>query len=106
MNNPRTLAFAAVFLFAGAVHAHDCTGGADGGMDATGNQCNAPIAFATAAPAAAAVGITEHGGEPAAVRTRRSAASAGAAPSTPPVRVAGQKSGSERFARATSGQGR
>ena len=24
-----------------AAHAHDCSGGADGGMDATGNQCNA-----------------------------------------------------------------
>jgi hypothetical protein len=24
-----------------AAHAHDCSGGAGGGMDATGNQCNA-----------------------------------------------------------------
>ena len=27
-----------------AVYAHDCSGGADGGMDATGNQCNREIA--------------------------------------------------------------
>jgi hypothetical protein len=25
-----------------AAHAQECSGGADGGMDATGNQCNAP----------------------------------------------------------------
>jgi hypothetical protein len=27
-----------------AVYAHDCSGGADGGMDATGNQCSDEIA--------------------------------------------------------------
>jgi len=27
-----------------AVYAHDCSGGADGGMDATGSQCNGEIA--------------------------------------------------------------
>jgi hypothetical protein len=27
-----------------AVYPHDCSGGADGGMDATGNQCNGEVA--------------------------------------------------------------
>ncbi len=57
MNNPRTLAFAAAFVLAGAVHAHDCTGGADGGMDATGNQCNEPIAIAWLGSAHAATDV-------------------------------------------------
>ena len=30
----------AAALFPLAASAHDCSGGADGGMDATGNQCN------------------------------------------------------------------
>lgn len=34
------LAFAAVMAFSFAAHAHDCSGGAGGGMDATGNQCS------------------------------------------------------------------
>ena len=32
------------WLVSPAAHAHDCSGGADGGMDATGNQCNREIA--------------------------------------------------------------
>ena len=30
----------AATLFSLNAHAHDCSGGANGGMDATGNQCN------------------------------------------------------------------
>ena len=33
------MTFAAAMLVASAVHAHDCSGGPSGGMDATGNDC-------------------------------------------------------------------
>ena len=36
-------------LFPLAAYAHDCSGGGDGGMDATGNQCNGEIAAMVAA---------------------------------------------------------
>lgn len=39
----------AATLFSLSAHAHDCSGGADGGMDATGNQCNDPVAVAPVA---------------------------------------------------------
>ena len=39
------LAFAAVMALSFAAHAHDCSGGAGGGMDATGNQCNDESAY-------------------------------------------------------------
>ena len=32
------------FVLAGPLHAQTCSGGVDGGMDATGNLCNAPVA--------------------------------------------------------------
>lgn len=35
----RTIFFAAAVVCAGSIHAQGCSGGADGGMDATGNQC-------------------------------------------------------------------
>ena len=35
----------AVLALSAVAHAHDCSGGPDGGMDATGNQCNEPAAF-------------------------------------------------------------
>ena len=34
-------------VLAGPVHAQVCSGGAGGGMDATGNQCNTPNEVAT-----------------------------------------------------------
>jgi hypothetical protein len=34
----------AATLFSLSAHAHDCSGGADGGIDATGNQCNDTVA--------------------------------------------------------------
>ena len=50
------LAFAAAMAFSFAAHAHDCSGGAGGGMDATGNQCNEEGAYSvelvSGAPAA------------------------------------------------------
>ena len=54
------LAFAAAMALSFAAHAHDCSGGTGGGMDATGNQCNDESAYSavlvtampTAGPAA------------------------------------------------------
>ena len=43
-----------VLALAGVAHATGCSGGSDGGMDATGNQCTeaAPVMEAAPAPAA------------------------------------------------------
>ena len=46
MNVKTIAALAAATLFSIAAHAHDCSGGASGGMDATGNQCNGEVIFA------------------------------------------------------------
>jgi len=40
---------AAAMLYSFAAHADDCSGGANGGMDATGNQCNAEVVYVDAA---------------------------------------------------------
>lgn len=43
-----------VLALAGVAHATECSGGSDGGMDATGNQCTqAPAATQAPAPAVA-----------------------------------------------------
>lgn len=48
--NVRTITLlAAAMFYSIAAHAHDCSGGAAGGMDATGNQCNAEFINADAA---------------------------------------------------------
>ena len=44
MNAKSLMAVAFSSLFPLAVSAHDCSGGADGGMDATGNQCSDALA--------------------------------------------------------------
>ena len=41
MLNLRVVCFMSAFVVVGA-HAETCSGGADGGMDATGNQCTSP----------------------------------------------------------------
>ena len=38
----KTLCLAIAFGGAGSLQAQTCSGGSDDGMDATGNQCNAP----------------------------------------------------------------
>ena len=38
----KTLCLAIALGGAGSLQAQTCSGGSDGGMDATGNQCNAP----------------------------------------------------------------
>jgi len=54
MNLRHALIATAALLLAASAHAHDCSGGNDGGMDATGNQCNEPgSVVAVAAPVAA-----------------------------------------------------
>ncbi len=40
MNAMRTMFVAATFAFVASAHAQECSGGEDGGMDATGNQCS------------------------------------------------------------------
>jgi hypothetical protein len=47
MNAKLLTSLVAVMLFSMSAHAHDCSGGANGGMDATGNQCNDPAMVAT-----------------------------------------------------------
>jgi len=39
MNAKFLISIVAGTLFTFSVHAHDCSGGANGGMDATGNEC-------------------------------------------------------------------
>ena len=43
MNAKLLLPLIAAALFPLGAYAHDCSGGTDGGMDATGNQCNAEV---------------------------------------------------------------
>ena len=47
MNAKFLISLVAGTLFTLSAHAHDCSGGTDGGMDATGNQCNDAVAVAT-----------------------------------------------------------
>jgi len=49
MNARLLIPLIAVTLFSLPAHALECSGGANGGMDATGNQCNDAAAIATAA---------------------------------------------------------
>lgn len=44
MNAKVLISIVAGTLFSLSAHAHDCSGGTDGGMDATGNQCNGAVA--------------------------------------------------------------
>ena len=42
MNTIYAFGLATAIVFSQSLHAQSCSGGIDGGMDATGNQCNAP----------------------------------------------------------------
>ena len=81
---------AAALLLAASAHAHDCSGGNDGGMDATGNQCNEPVPVVATAQAPA----------------KSEAARPTAAAARPATAVARPPKGSERLARAATAQGR
>jgi hypothetical protein len=50
----------AAALFSLSAHAHDCSGGAEGGIDATGNQCNDTVAVATIASTDSASAASGH----------------------------------------------
>ncbi len=47
MNAKLLIPIIAGIFFTLSAEAHDCSGGTDGGMDATGNQCNDVAAVAT-----------------------------------------------------------
>ena len=53
MRKLNALIAAAALVLAASAHAQDCSGGKDGGMDATGNECTqpAPIVAAAQTPA-------------------------------------------------------
>jgi hypothetical protein len=82
----RTIVFAAGTALAASVAAQTCSGGAGGGMDATGSQCN------DASFTAATVGVAQAAGKavaPSVVRDTRSKSSAAArAPSAKPETAA------------------
>jgi len=52
MNARLLVPFVAAMFLSISAHAHDCSGGVNGGMDATGNQCNDAVAVATVASSA------------------------------------------------------
>jgi hypothetical protein len=89
-----SLALAAVL--AGSAHAQGCSGGTNGGMDATGNQCNEVAAFVVSSAIAPPTQITK-------MRTVRSSASA-ALPAILLVKSSGQNSAPA--ARAVPASGR
>ena len=49
MNAKLLIPFIAATLFSVSAHAHDCSGGSNGGMDATGNECSDVTTVATVA---------------------------------------------------------
>ncbi len=55
MNAKLLLPLIAATFFSLPAYAQDCSGGADGGMDATGNQCNAATVAADVASEGAAL---------------------------------------------------
>ena len=64
MNKVQMFSLSLAAVLAGPVHAQMCSGGNDGGMDATGNQCNTPnevAAFATASAITAPTQVTKMG---------------------------------------------
>ena len=58
MNAKLLIPIIAATFFTLSAQAHDCSGGTDGGMDATGNQCNDTAAAAAAATAATATEVS------------------------------------------------
>ena len=62
MNKFQMFSLSLVAILAGPVHAQVCSGGNDGGMDATGNQCNtfnAVVAFTTGPAITPAAQVTK-----------------------------------------------
>ncbi len=101
MNATRTMLIALALAFGGAVHAQGCSGGADGGMDATGSQCSDPRAvvlptgtLATTTDVAAARGAVPS--------ISRMARKADAARRTQAIAATAPASGSARLVRANA----
>jgi hypothetical protein len=61
------------FLACSTVQAQTCSGGSDGGMDATGNQCNTPDSYLERTPAWTASARPVAGAATPAVRLRHTA---------------------------------
>lgn len=70
MNIVYAFGLATAMVFSQSLHAQSCSGGADGGMDATGNQCNTPGNIATRAVAPVAAQPVELNGKDSSVRIR------------------------------------
>jgi len=73
MNAKLLLPIIAAALFPLGAYAHDCSGGADGGMDATGNQCNAEIVASAASserPTGTSIRVTKIEAKKAATKDR------------------------------------
>ena len=126
MNKVQMFSLSLAAVLAGPVHAQGCSGGSDGGMDATGNQCNTlneVAAFATgSAIAPPTTRFTRMGNVPAsaalsAIRLAKtsnqdSAATAMAAPASKKLHAAPRPSmsaktaaGSEAFCSGGAGAG-
>jgi hypothetical protein len=70
MNTIYAFGLATVILFSQSLHAQGCSGGIDGGMDATGNQCNAPGSMPTHTTAPVAAPPVEFSGKDSSIRIR------------------------------------
>jgi hypothetical protein len=70
MNISYAFGLAAAIAISQSLHAQSCSGGAGGGMDATGNQCNAPASVAAFAPEPVAVPPVELSGADSSRRVR------------------------------------
>ena len=104
MNRVRMLSLALAAVLAGSVHAQMCSGGNDGGIDATGNECNWPSedAALTAGPATSppAIRLTQVSGQkstPTAKAVPTSRKVRAAAPPDMPAKSAKTEIGSEAF---------
>lgn len=70
MNIVYALGLATAIASSQSLHAQSCSGGADGGMDATGNQCNAHRSVVALATAPAAMPPVEPSGANSSGRAR------------------------------------
>jgi hypothetical protein len=96
MNKVHMFSLSLAAVLAGPVHAQVCSGGNNGGMDATGNQCNTPnevAAFATGSAITPPTQITQMGSVRASASAARSA-----------IRLAGQNSAPTARAVPASGK--
>ena len=96
MNKVQMFSLSLAAVLAGPAHAQGCSGGTDGGMDPTGNQCNEVAAFVIGSGIASPTQITKMG-------SVRSSASA-ALPAIHLVKSSGQNSAPAAKAVPASGR--